>query len=76
MADSKKRRQHQQKSKGRNLINIFCHKNLSLSLFYAVHFPASCKSEAKWMFGHLDLNFDGYLSLQELYELEHDQVGL
>jgi hypothetical protein len=44
-------------------------------LFYAVRFPLACKKEARWMFGHLDLNFDGYLSLQELYELEHDQVG-
>lgn len=26
------------------------------------------------MFGHLDINADGYLSLQELYDLEHDQV--
>lgn len=25
------------------------------------------------MFGHLDLNNDGYLSLQEMYDLEHDQ---
>lgn len=53
MADSKKRRQHAQKSKAR--------------------FSTSCKPEAKWMFGHLDLNSDGYLSLQELYDLEHDQ---
>lgn len=53
MADSKKRRQHNQKSKA--------------------HFPPACKTEAKWMFGHLDLNNDGYLSLQELYDLEHDQ---
>jgi sparc/osteonectin, cwcv and kazal-like domains proteoglycan (testican) len=29
--------------------------------------------EAKWMFGHLDLNSDGQLSAQELYDLEHDQ---
>lgn len=36
-------------------------------------FPASCKPEAKWMFGHLDSSNDGYLSLQELYDLEHDQ---
>lgn len=53
MADSKKRRQHSQKSKG--------------------HFPPTCKMEAKWMFGHLDLNNDGLLSAQELYDLEHDQ---
>ncbi|XP_023171066.2 proteoglycan Cow isoform X2 [Drosophila hydei] len=53
MADSKKRRQHSQKSKA--------------------HFPPACKTEAKWMFGHLDLNNDGLLSLQELYDLEHDQ---
>ncbi|XP_037816058.1 proteoglycan Cow [Lucilia sericata] len=53
MADSKKRRQHSQKSKA--------------------HFPPACKAEAKWMFGHLDLNNDGFLSLQEMYDLEHDQ---
>ncbi|XP_055847611.1 proteoglycan Cow isoform X1 [Episyrphus balteatus] len=53
MADSKKRRQHNQKSKA--------------------HFPPACKTEAKWMFGHLDLNNDGFLSLQEMYDLEHDQ---
>ncbi|KAI8044292.1 hypothetical protein M5D96_000443, partial [Drosophila gunungcola] len=46
MADSKKRRQHSQKSKA--------------------HFPPACKTEAKWMFGHLDLNNDGQLSLQEI----------
>ncbi|XP_017848048.1 proteoglycan Cow isoform X1 [Drosophila busckii] len=53
MADSKRRRQHSQKSKA--------------------HFPPACKTEAKWMFGHLDLNNDGLLSLQEMYDLEHDQ---
>lgn len=53
MADSKRRRQHNQKPK--------------------THFPPACKTEAKWMFGHLDLNNDGYLSLQEMYDLEHDQ---
>lgn len=53
MADSKKRRQHAQKSKA--------------------HFPAACKTEARWMFGHMDLNNDGSLSTQELYDLEHDQ---
>ncbi|KAG4072900.1 hypothetical protein HA402_006580 [Bradysia odoriphaga] len=49
MTDSKKRRQHSQKSK------------------------AACKAEARWMFNHLDLNNDGSLSSQELYDLEHDQ---
>uniref|UniRef100_A0A336M2U4 CSON010918 protein n=1 Tax=Culicoides sonorensis TaxID=179676 RepID=A0A336M2U4_CULSO len=38
-----------------------------------VHFPLTCKMEAKWMFGHLDLNSDGLLSAQEMYDLEHDQ---
>lgn len=37
-------------------------------------FPATCKPEAKWMFGHMDSNLDGELSLKELYDLEHDQV--
>lgn len=32
--------------------------------------------ESKWMFGHLDLNNDGLLSPQELYDLEHDQNEL
>nr|CAH7765439.1 unnamed protein product [Callosobruchus chinensis] len=35
---------------------------------------AGCKKpEVKWMFEHLDANGDGRLSLQELYDLEHDQ---
>lgn len=38
-----------------------------------VHYPAACKMEAKWMFGHLDLNNDGLLTNSELYDLEHDQ---
>lgn len=37
------------------------------------HFPAACKVEAKWMFGHLDVNNDGTLTMSELYDLEHDQ---
>lgn len=37
------------------------------------HFPAACKIEAKWMFGHLDINNDGLLSTSELFDLEHDQ---
>lgn len=43
--------------------------------FYSrvARFPAACKTEAKWMFGHLDLNNDGFLSTQEMYDLEHDQ---
>lgn len=36
-------------------------------------FPGVCKTEVKWMFQHLDLNADSNLSLQELYDLEHDQ---
>ncbi|CRL07372.1 CLUMA_CG020349, isoform A [Clunio marinus] len=54
MADSKKRLNHEQKSK--------------------VKSSETCKNEARWMFGHLDINSDGLLSLQELYDLEHDQV--
>lgn len=41
--------------------------------WWAVHFPAACKNEAKWMFGHLDINSDGLLSVSEMYDLEHDQ---
>ncbi|KAJ8882120.1 hypothetical protein PR048_018608 [Dryococelus australis] len=37
------------------------------------HFPGACKGEVRWMFQHLDLNADDQLSLQELYDLEHDQ---
>lgn len=81
MSDSKKRRQHIQKSKGQSHDTFYGDRYktvfdglFSLSL-YAVRFPLACKKEARWMFGHLDLNFDGYLSLQELYELEHDQVS-
>lgn len=39
----------------------------------AARFPPSCRSETRWMFQHLDLNSDAQLSLQELYDLEHDQ---
>lgn len=39
----------------------------------SAHFPAACKIEAKWMFGHLDINNDGLLSTSELFDLEHDQ---
>lgn len=42
-------------------------------LIVAAHFPGSCKSEVRWMFQHLDLDADDQLSLQELYDLEHDQ---
>ncbi|KAK9881884.1 hypothetical protein WA026_018078, partial [Henosepilachna vigintioctopunctata] len=38
-----------------------------------VHFPSVCKGEVRWMFQHLDMNGDSKLSLQELYDLEHDQ---
>ncbi|XP_063226775.1 proteoglycan Cow isoform X2 [Bacillus rossius redtenbacheri] len=37
------------------------------------HFPGACKGEVRWMFQHLDLDADDQLSLQELYDLEHDQ---
>lgn len=37
------------------------------------HLPVVCKAEVKWMFQHLDLNADSRLTLQELYDLEHDQ---
>lgn len=36
-------------------------------------FPSTCKGEVRWMFQHLDIDSDGQLSLQELYDLEHDQ---
>ncbi|XP_022919336.1 proteoglycan Cow [Onthophagus taurus] len=57
MADSSKRRRNRNKSK----------KGI------AIYFPPVCKGEVRWMFQHLDLNGDGRLNLQELYDLEHDQ---
>ncbi|KAG8302592.1 peptide cross-linking via chondroitin 4-sulfate glycosaminoglycan [Homalodisca vitripennis] len=36
-------------------------------------FPVGCKGEVRWMFQHLDIDSDSQLSLQELYDLEHDQ---
>ncbi|XP_076672319.1 proteoglycan Cow [Andrena cerasifolii] len=35
--------------------------------------PIGCQCEVRWMFGHLDSDNDGQLSLSELYGLEHDQ---
>ncbi len=43
------------------------------SLFTALVFPKGCKPEVGWMFKHLDMDADGQLTLQELYDLEHDQ---
>jgi len=37
-------------------------------------FPGYCKQEVKWMFYHLDQNSDAYLSLKELYDLEHESL--
>ncbi|KAI5732653.1 hypothetical protein M8J76_002802 [Diaphorina citri] len=39
----------------------------------SARFPTGCRSETRWMFQHLDSNSDSLLSLQELYDLEHDQ---
>ncbi|XP_022179453.1 proteoglycan Cow isoform X1 [Myzus persicae] len=39
----------------------------------AVKFINGCKWEVRWMYQHLDLDSDGKLSLQELYDLEHDK---
>lgn len=36
-------------------------------------FPSGCKNEVRWMFHHLDSDSDSKLTLQELYDLEHDQ---
>ncbi|XP_044728995.1 proteoglycan Cow [Chrysoperla carnea] len=36
-------------------------------------YPAACKREVRWMFQHLDTDGDGKLSLQELFDLEHDK---
>ncbi|XP_011502703.1 PREDICTED: testican-3 [Ceratosolen solmsi marchali] len=37
------------------------------------HFPIGCQTEVQWMFGHLDTDNNGKISLLELYGLEHDQ---
>lgn len=42
-------------------------------MFLAVKFINGCKWEVRWMYQHLDLDSDGKLSLQELYDLEHDK---
>lgn len=62
------------------LLFFFSDLFLMLYLFFyscaaicTAHFPAACKNEAKWMFGHLDINSDGSLSASEMYDLEHDQ---
>jgi len=47
-------------------------KNISIVTILG-HFPIGCQSEVRWMFGHLDSDSDGRLSLSELYGLEHDQ---
>lgn len=60
MTDTSKRRRSHTKSKNKSL----------------THFPSVCKVEVRWMFQHLDVNGDGRLSLQELYDLEHDQSEL
>lgn len=46
---------------------------LFLIIVGVARFPASCKNEVRWMFHHLDTDSDTRLSLQELYDLEHDQ---
>lgn len=45
----------------------------TLKCFVAVKFINGCKWEVRWMYQHLDLDSDGKLSLQELYDLEHDK---
>lgn len=82
MADTIKQKRHTPKSKGTvyywyfRLLVIFpiyiLNSKFLLHLILA-HFPAACKNEAKWMFGHLDINNDGFLSNTELFDLEHDQ---
>lgn len=74
MADNKKRRQQNQKSKGmKGLVVLLCN-SIKVSSSSTVRFPSSCKPEVQWMFGHLDANADGYMSPKELYDLEHDKV--
>lgn len=41
--------------------------------FSVLVFPKGCKPEVEWMFRHLDTDADAQLTLQELYDLEHDQ---
>ena len=39
----------------------------------AVSFSSSCAKEVAWMFGYLDSDEDGQLSMAELYALEHNE---
>ena len=56
------------------LILLHCDSRILMSSFFvALIFPKGCKTEVGWMFKHLDLDADGQLTLQELYDLEHDQ---
>lgn len=70
MADSSKRRRPRNKSKGERNINCFY---FVAKRGVSARFPSVCKSEVRWMFQHLDGNSDATLSLDELYDLEHDQ---
>lgn len=68
MAETKKDGKGRRRGKGKgNSLQA------SPSLSPMPRFPGSCKAEVRWMFGHLDGDSDGQLSLHELYDLEHDQ---
>ncbi|XP_046392783.1 proteoglycan Cow isoform X2 [Ischnura elegans] len=68
MAETKKDGKNRRRGKGKgNSLQA------SPSLSPMPRFPGSCKTEVRWMFGHLDGDSDGQLSLHELYDLEHDQ---
>lgn len=75
MADTKQKQQHQPSTANNRLNSWSAQRRTSAAAAAApaAHFPAACKTEAKWMFGHLDSNADGLLSAKELYDLEHDQ---
>jgi len=73
MADAKRRRT-MNKGKGSYItFNFIKYLYFTLKCFVAVKFINGCKWEVRWMYQHLDLDSDGKLSLQELYDLEHDK---
>lgn len=80
MTDTKKQKRRIPKSEGivetlHSYYGLLCHRMNDYRKIHIIsaHFPAACKVEAKWMFGHLDINNDGSLSTSELFDLEHDQ---
>lgn len=38
-------------------------------MLFVLGFPSECKTEVRWMFGHLDRDTDARLSIKDLYSL-------